>query len=43
MEAFKGPIFHTARWRHDVDYKNKRIVGDLIPKDSQFCKLTVYL
>lgn len=29
MEAFKGPVFHTARWRHDVDLagKNVAIVG----------------
>jgi cation diffusion facilitator CzcD-associated flavoprotein CzcO len=22
---FKGPIFHTAQWRHDVDLKGKRV------------------
>lgn len=26
MERFKGPMFHTARWNHTVDYKNKRMV-----------------
>ncbi|KAH8691365.1 monooxygenase [Talaromyces proteolyticus] len=25
MENFKGAMFHTARWDHSVDYKNKRI------------------
>ncbi|KAJ0108808.1 Monooxygenase protein [Diaporthe amygdali] len=25
MEDFKGPMFHTARWRHDVDYTGKRV------------------
>ncbi|KAF9634680.1 hypothetical protein BFW01_g5575 [Lasiodiplodia theobromae] len=25
MENFKGPVFHTARWRHDVDYSGKRV------------------
>jgi len=24
-EKFKGPAFHTARWRHDVDLKGKRV------------------
>lgn len=25
METFEGPLFHTARWDHSVDYKGKRI------------------
>jgi cation diffusion facilitator CzcD-associated flavoprotein CzcO len=25
LEAFKGDVFHTAEWRHDVDLKNKRV------------------
>ncbi|KAI0894275.1 monooxygenase [Annulohypoxylon nitens] len=25
MEDFKGPIFHTARWDHSVNYKGKRM------------------
>lgn len=25
MERFQGPMFHTARWDHSVDYKNKRV------------------
>ncbi|KAJ4299140.1 hypothetical protein N0V90_004384 [Kalmusia sp. IMI 367209] len=25
MERFKGPMFHTARWNHSVDYKGKRV------------------
>ncbi|KAI1488826.1 monooxygenase [Biscogniauxia mediterranea] len=25
METFKGPMFHTARWDHSVDYKGKRV------------------
>ncbi|KAI9166333.1 FAD-binding monooxygenase-like protein 5 [Paramyrothecium foliicola] len=25
MEAFKGPIYHTAQWRHDVSYAGKRV------------------
>lgn len=25
-ESFKGPIFHSARWRHDVDLTNKRVI-----------------
>ncbi|KAM0321594.1 hypothetical protein ACHAQA_010020 [Verticillium albo-atrum] len=25
METFAGSMFHTARWRHDVDLRNKRI------------------
>lgn len=24
-ENFKGPVFHSARWRHDVDLSNKRV------------------
>lgn len=24
-ENFSGPVFHSARWRHDVDLKNKRV------------------
>ena len=24
-ETFKGPIFHSAKWNHDVDLKGKRI------------------
>ncbi|MEI9929036.1 MAG: hypothetical protein WDM89_00345 [Rhizomicrobium sp.] len=23
--SFKGPAFHTARWRHDVDLAGKRV------------------
>jgi cation diffusion facilitator CzcD-associated flavoprotein CzcO len=25
LEAFAGPSFHTARWRHDVDLAGKRV------------------
>jgi cation diffusion facilitator CzcD-associated flavoprotein CzcO len=25
IEAFSGPAFHTARWRHDVDLAGKRV------------------
>jgi cation diffusion facilitator CzcD-associated flavoprotein CzcO len=25
MEKFHGPVFHTARWDHTVDYANKRV------------------
>ncbi|KAH6976605.1 hypothetical protein EDB80DRAFT_871730 [Ilyonectria destructans] len=25
MEDFKGPMFHTARWRHDVSYAGKKV------------------
>lgn len=25
-KTFKGPIFHSARWRHDVDLTDKRVV-----------------
>ena len=25
LETFEGPSFHSARWRHDVDLKGKRI------------------
>jgi cation diffusion facilitator CzcD-associated flavoprotein CzcO len=25
LEAFEGPLFHTARWRHDVDLAGKRV------------------
>jgi cation diffusion facilitator CzcD-associated flavoprotein CzcO len=25
LEDFGGPAFHTARWRHDVDLKGKRV------------------
>lgn len=25
MENFRGPMFHTARWDHSVDYKGKRV------------------
>ena len=26
VEAFKGPAFHAARWRHDVDLASKRVL-----------------
>ncbi len=26
LDAFKGPAFHTARWRHDIDLKDKNVV-----------------
>lgn len=26
LENFEGPVFHTARWRHDVDLNNKNVV-----------------
>jgi cation diffusion facilitator CzcD-associated flavoprotein CzcO len=25
METFKGEVFHSARWRHDVDLHGKRV------------------
>jgi cation diffusion facilitator CzcD-associated flavoprotein CzcO len=25
LESFEGPAFHTARWRHDVDLRGKRV------------------
>src|SRR5689334_19776835 len=25
LDAFEGPTFHTARWRHDVDLHGKRV------------------
>lgn len=25
-ETFRGPIFHTSRWRSDVDLKDKRVI-----------------
>jgi len=25
MDSFAGPMFHTARWRHDVDLAGKRV------------------
>ena len=25
LEDFAGPVFHTARWRHDVDLEGKRV------------------
>lgn len=27
MERFNGPIVHTARWDHSVNYTGKRVVG----------------
>ncbi|KAL2670113.1 hypothetical protein Neosp_014994 [[Neocosmospora] mangrovei] len=26
VENFKGPIFHSSKWRHDVDLENKNVV-----------------
>lgn len=28
MEKFQGPIIHTARWDHSVNYTGKRVVSD---------------
>ncbi|KAF7536649.1 hypothetical protein G7054_g4356 [Neopestalotiopsis clavispora] len=28
MENFKGPMFHTARWDHSVDYTGKAVIGN---------------
>ena len=25
IETFKGEVFHSARWRHDVDLRGKRV------------------
>ncbi|HEX7303093.1 NAD(P)/FAD-dependent oxidoreductase [Lentzea sp.] len=25
LDAFAGPVFHSARWRHDVDLRGKRV------------------
>ena len=25
LDAFRGPVFHTSRWRHDVDLVGKRV------------------
>jgi 4-hydroxyacetophenone monooxygenase len=25
LESFAGPSFHSARWRHDVDFRGKRV------------------
>lgn len=24
-DSFNGPAFHSARWQHDVELKNKRV------------------
>jgi cation diffusion facilitator CzcD-associated flavoprotein CzcO len=51
MEAFEGIAFHSARWRHDVDLKGKRVavVGtgasaiQFVPKVApQVAQLQVY-
>ena len=49
MEKFRGPMFHTARWDHSVDYKGKRVavigngcsaaqVVPAVAKDAGFVK-----
>ncbi|KAH8648487.1 monooxygenase [Xylariales sp. PMI_506] len=49
MDDFKGPMFHTARWDHSVDYKGKRVavigngcsaaqVVPAVAKDAAFVK-----
>lgn len=49
MELFGGPMFHTARWDHSVEYKGKRVAvigngcsaAQVIPaiaKDARFVK-----
>lgn len=25
LDAFKGPLFHSAQWQHDVDFTNKNV------------------
>ncbi|GAA97795.1 uncharacterized protein L969DRAFT_99787 [Mixia osmundae IAM 14324] len=25
LDSFNGPVFHSAKWRHDVDLSNKRV------------------
>ncbi|KAM3414445.1 hypothetical protein BST61_g9610 [Cercospora zeina] len=51
INDFKRPIFHTATWDHDVDYKNKRVAllgtgstgTQLAPAVARVAKsLTVY-
>lgn len=49
MEKFQGDMFHTARWNHKVEYKNKRVAvigngcsaAQVVPalvKDAAFVK-----
>jgi cation diffusion facilitator CzcD-associated flavoprotein CzcO len=51
IEAFEGPAFHSARWRHDVDLRGKRVavIGtgasaiQFVPQIApQAAELTVY-
>ncbi|KAJ3469635.1 hypothetical protein MRS44_003700 [Fusarium solani] len=34
MESFRGPMFHTARWRHDVSYEGKRVVVPAVAEQA---------
>ena len=36
-ETFRGPQFHTARWRHDIDLRGKRVA--LVGTGSTACQL----
>jgi 4-hydroxyacetophenone monooxygenase len=46
LDQFKGRAFHTARWRHDVDLRGKRVgvIGtgasgmQLVPKLAEACE-----
>ena len=51
LDQFKGPAFHTARWRHDVDLRGKRVgvIGtgasgmQLVPKLAEACeRVTIF-
>ena len=51
LDTFEGPLFHSARWRHDVDLKDKRVavigVGcsavQLLPKTAEIAeKVSVF-
>ncbi len=51
LDTFEGPLFHSARWRHEVDLKDKRVavigVGcsavQLLPKTAEIAeKVSVF-
>jgi len=41
LDAFQGPVFHTARWRHEHDLKGKRVA--LVGTGSSGIQVTSHL
>jgi cation diffusion facilitator CzcD-associated flavoprotein CzcO len=40
IESFKGEVFHSARWRHDIDLHGKRV--GVVGNGSSACVVRLF-